>query len=506
MVTNRLNPSHLICLLFISCGLLGCTTKVSLTSRNSPVLMKSIDLPLLQANYSKIASGSECPLNVEAYNYEARKAVIKYTRQWQSPRDFTVDHSGVRNFSRINRIKLAETIDIKDGLDQRVETCGVGVPLIARVCATENDCLLPEAGYWIPLTAVVEPNGDCPKIRLIDPQCPCVTPFTLASDFSAPLVRDMHERQKVYQRGKAVFNYDKFAPEMGMKRFFDFAPTKTPLVLVHGIFSSPTTWTNFINGILADPQVRNCYEIWTFEYPTGAPIPYLAQRLREDITAMHQFRAANGAKCNNAVVIGHSMGGLMAKNLTQTSGDAQWKRLFEVSPSALDVSAEERDVLKEMFFFKPLPFVDRVIFVATPHNGTGAVDKNIVKSVDGFIKTPESLLNATQSVLHKSLHSLTPLGLETNHDFPNSIEMMRFGSEVGEIFSDLPLNPCVKYYSVIGNEMGDVPKEEMTDGIVPYTSAHIKGVVSETITPTSHSIHLTEKGIAAMIQILKTSR
>ena len=43
---------------------------------------------------------------------------------------------------------------------------------------------------------------------------------------------------------------------------------------------------------------------------------------------------------------------------------------FSVPPDQLNVSAETRDLLVRALIFKPLPFVKRVVFIATPHGGS----------------------------------------------------------------------------------------------------------------------------------------
>jgi hypothetical protein len=50
------------------------------------------------------------------------------------------------------------------------------------------------------------------------------------------------------------------------------------------------------------------------------------------------------------------------------SGTGFWP--FSVPPEELDVSAETRELLTHALIIKPLPFVKRVIFVATPHRGS----------------------------------------------------------------------------------------------------------------------------------------
>ena len=68
------------------------------------------------------------------------------------------------------------------------------------------------------------------------------------------------------------------------------------------------------------------------------------------------------------IVMGHSQGGLLTKMTAIDSGMRLWP--FTVPPEDLDVSAESRETLTHALIIKPLPFVKRVIFVATPHRGS----------------------------------------------------------------------------------------------------------------------------------------
>jgi hypothetical protein len=76
------------------------------------------------------------------------------------------------------------------------------------------------------------------------------------------------------------------------------------------------------------------------------------------------------------VVIGHSQGGLLTKMCVVDPGTRFWEILFRVPPEKLEVGSELQDSLareierKGTLIFEPLPFVRRVVFVATPHRGS----------------------------------------------------------------------------------------------------------------------------------------
>lgn len=194
----------------------------------------------------------------------------------------------------------------------------------------------------------------------------------------------------------------------------------------------------------------------------------------------------------------------MAKTLTQHSGSDQWNRLFTVSPSQLPVSSESRKTLRDLFFFEPVPCVGRIIFTATPHWGAVRAEKPAANLVDDLIEQPTPLALATDDIQAASGDFLTPLGAEIIADFPNSVEQMRYDSQLGRIFAEIPLNSKVCYHSIIGSRHGlDVSREKMTDGVVEYIGAHIEGVASEKIVHSDHGVHASEDGIREIIRILK---
>src|SRR5437899_7297117 len=80
-----------------------------------------------------------------------------------------------------------------------------------------------------------------------------------------------------------------------------YDPDRTPLVFVHGLFSTPFDWVQTINGLQADPEIRKHYQFWIFAYPTGNPILYSALRLREELAKADQLYPNH----KPYVVVGH---------------------------------------------------------------------------------------------------------------------------------------------------------------------------------------------------------
>ena len=491
----------------VSAALTSCSRKVRLSLTGTSLVSKPVDWQAVKSNATVYPKE----------NKEAVEQWIDARKDGHKRTDFnlstdageiplTIDASKVPEFEQFDKIHLARAINVKNGL--RIDIAherGLGIPLVGRIPHTDKNNMIPKRGLWMPITAALVPGIDQAIIQIIDPTVSDKFPFsnTPASyDLTAPLALDIRNRQKDLQRLKALVNYDKFFPESGINRVFGFSANKTPVILVHGVFSSSTTWNNTINELLGDPVVRQNYEFWTYGYPTGAPIPYLSLRLREAVDEVVEYRKARGAH-QKVILIGHSMGGLMSKAITQSTGHSIWDQLFTVSPNSLPIPDDQRQLWKNMFILEPIPEVSRVVFTATPHRGARGASSPPGKVIEKIIRLPENIELAVNNLNSNHSEYLTPLGKHLLSNFPNSIRHMQKDSEIGKIFEAISLNPNVRYHSYIGSTKGlEVPVEEMTDGIVERSSASITGVESERIYKSGHGVHTNWQTITDLKRVL----
>ena len=73
---------------------------------------------------------------------------------------------------------------------------------------------------------------------------------------------------------------------------------------------------------------------------------------------------------HHVVLIGHSMGGVIARLLVSSSGLTLWDAAFTRPPSALAGSPEDRASAEAIFVFEPWPPARRAILIAAPHRGS----------------------------------------------------------------------------------------------------------------------------------------
>ena len=149
-----------------------------------------------------------------------------------------------------------------------------------------------------------------------------------------------------------------------------------------------------IEDLEADAALRDRYQFWTFGYSTGDPMPYSATLLRRDLDeARRKFDPdRSDAAFDRMVLVGHSMGGLLAKMMVQDSGTRLWRLISDrpVEDLAGD-QADLRPASARALIFKPRPEVRRVVFIATPHRGS-RVDRGGLEHLGSrLVRLPDPL-------------------------------------------------------------------------------------------------------------------
>jgi pimeloyl-ACP methyl ester carboxylesterase len=264
-----------------------------------------------------------------------------------------------------------------------------------------------------------------------------------------------------------------------------YQPGSIPVVLVHGTASSIARWAELVNELKSDPVLSRRYQIWLYRYESGNPIGFSAgvfrEALSETVQALDPDRSDPALE--QMVVIGHSQGGLLTKLTAVDSGDRFWRNVSEKPIDQLDLEPEERVLLERSTFFTPLPFVKRVVFIATPHRGSYLTLQRLARWVAGFVELPNEVSQLTYDFVARNRDDLVMRDLDRP---ATAIDNMTPGNPFLKTLRKLPVAPGVAAHSIIAVE-GTGLAHEGADGVVKYTSAHLLGVESERVVRSAHS-------------------
>jgi hypothetical protein len=254
---------------------------------------------------------------------------------------------------------------------------------------------------------------------------------------------------------------------------------------VHGTASSPGRWADLVNEVQNVPVLRERYQPWLFMYNTGQPIAYSASLLRKALrdAVSHLDPAGDDPALRQLVVIGHIHGGLLVELLVTASGDRFWHLVSDEDFDALDLDPEARELLRQSLFWEPLPFVNRVVFLCTPHRGSYLAARRVSYWLRRFIRLPGRVVGATEQLISRNPEAVARRSLR---GVPNSLDNMTEGNPFLVQLADTSIAPGVHAHSIIAVKTKG-PVEEGNDGVVTYRSAHLDGVESEAVVQSGHS-------------------
>ena len=310
-------------------------------------------------------------------------------------------------------------------------------------------------------------------------------PVPLQTDLTAPLAQGLNS-SSIWNVGVSQFFSAEGPMKTGIRLMQPYSPGKIPVVFVHGTASSPVWWAEMVNTLRADPLIRERYQFWLFNYASGMPITYSAGILRDDLTEMLKFLDPDGKDdaLRHMVVIGHSQGGLLAKLTATDTGDKLWRLVSETNIDELQIDAPTRELLRANFFFKPLPCVSRVVFIATPHRGSYRNTLFVQRVLNSFITIPREMADDFAGVM--KLKDKVRLPASVRNGVPSSLAGMATDNPFMLTLADIPVAPGIKAHSIIAIQGDDQPPKG-GDGVVGYTSAHVDYAESEFIVRSGHS-------------------
>ncbi len=282
-----------------------------------------------------------------------------------------------------------------------------------------------------------------------------------------------------------------------------FQAGRVPVVLVHGTASDPSKWAEMLNSLQADPVIRARVQFWLFIYTSGNPVIYSAASLREDLQAMVDLHDPEGrdAALRSMVVVGHSQGGLLTKlTAVHLDADEVSQQILGLPLEDLQLDEKEEQLLRRCLDVEPLPFVDRVVFLATPHRGSFLASWWISRFLARMIAVPGEVVNVSRSVVRRSPRDRLPTGMQKR--VPTSLDNMDPKNRVLLLLADTPIDPRIRANSIIPIGNAEEPAGA-DDGVVEYESAHLEDVESEIQVPSGHSCQAHPRTLIEMRRILR---
>ena len=333
----------------------------------------------------------------------------------------------------------------------------------------------------------------------------------LQTDLSTPLAYFLNapEFSDTYLATLGLIDAQASRSIKGLYMLEPYDPHKIPVLMVHGLWSSPVTWVEMFNDLRAHPELHRNYQFWFYLYPTGQPFWVSAAGLRDDLADAREVLDPQhqAAALDRMVLVGHSMGGLVSKLQTIDSGDEFWRIVSNKPFAQLQADRQTRDDIARLVYFRPNPSVRRVITIATPHRGSEFSNDFTQWLARHVIDLPGRLIETGRDAL------------EANPDFFRDDEMLAITTSIDSLAPDSPFLPVmlrsrparqVRFHNIVGV----VPEDSAigvfsrrvsgrSDGVVSYESAHLEGVESEITVPADHvRVHRHPRTVLEVQRIL----
>ena len=356
---------------------------------------------------------------------------------------------------------------------------GIGGALVGVRKMTPREPFAPLVGTTSTVTATLDFHGHDATLALRDPSRQPKARVAgaerpLAADFSAPLAYYPSPNETI-EGLMGALRVSHYMDKTGLYMLDPYDPDRIPLIFVHGLISTARMWRNVINEIETDPTLRGRFQCWVFNYPTGNPMAYSALRFREELAKEEKLHGFP----HGFVLVGHSMGGLVAQMQATTLTRAAWNRGAPSVAEKLLTGLPVGCLVHRATIFDANPKLRRVVFICTPHRGATLATSGIGEIAMRLIALPADLTASVTGSLGNSLAAITGSAKR----LPNSITSLSPANPTLKVMDKVPMR--VPHHTILGDR-GKNDSPNSTDGVVPYWSSHLDSAQSQKIVPGPH--------------------
>ena len=372
---------------------------------------------------------------------------------------------------------------------------------------TSRSPLYPRDGLLCSATAVYTHVDGQPHLLLISGKSMIKlngSSFALNRDDAAPIAAMARRGRHVARSGfRNMLRPAAMRERSGIFLTEPYDPNKAIVLMVPGLQSTPFAFVDLMKAMRHDPEVSARFQVWTFLYGTGTPVLFNALQLRQELDKT--IRAVDphdrDFATRHIVVLGHSMGGIMAHTLVSSSGGRLWNALFTVPPNQLRGDKEAIRWWDEALHFQRDARVVRAIFAATPHRGSNLAESWIGHIGQSLIHLPSALQTSIVTVVSENQDVATPAANAFDKEMNfSAVRTLSPNDPALRAILQLPIG--VPFHSIIGKHNGS-SIETSSDGVVPYSSSHLDGAASELGVRSGHSVCDNGDAQREVIRILR---
>ena len=326
--------------------------------------------------------------------------------------------------------------------------------------------------------------------------------YPLSANFSAALGLWLAENNLGASAYLTLIDRDNSITMPQLYMLEPYNPEKKVIVLIHGLASSPEAWIRLTNDIMGDSVLREHYQVWQVFYSTNMPILESRYQINTIVNQAFAGLDPKAPAAKDAVLIGHSMGGIIARLLV-SEADLSKQGKMVLKPQQIKRLKSESLFLQRMQI-KPIRNFSRAVFLSSPHRGTPYAERWHTLALRKIIKLPGAFLGAFADSLTEKDLDIKEFNRDLGHGLiQNGPSDLSDRSKFSKLTENIVPTKTIIHHSILGNLSKSDALKDVNDGIVSYESAHLANSASELVIRGGHSIQETPEAVLELRRILR---